>query len=307
MQTRIEPQAVENPNQVSQFSVIEMHLQGANPGLTTAEYQEMLAGTRGSNLDRLCGCSKGAGNPTHQVTGVGQHHVDQSNQMIKPTLQLGSASPIKGPARDDSQSIWRMTSRNIWKAFQVQAAALLCVDKGLFHRALLSGHRIDQAGPQPLKASGTSAKGQSLNKGSPLATTAVGIKESSDAAATRIHALAQEVGEARLKQLPAHLQDLRRLGCGEQPPQHGVETIGHGTENLNQGIGLLGFQGTTAAGSTQWIMAATLPQLHPIGEEIAVAELLAHPNHRLTAIEIEGLGAQQHQVKPLNAPTGKGA
>jgi hypothetical protein len=54
-------------------------------------------------------------------------------------------------------------------------------------------------------------------------------------------------------------------------------------------------------------MAATLPHLHPIWEEFAVAKLLAHPNHRLTAIEIEGLGAQQHQVKTLDAPAGKGA
>jgi hypothetical protein len=110
-----------------------------------------------------------------------------------------------------------------------------------------------------------------------------------------------------LKQLPALLDNCRRLSRGEQSPQHGVETIGHGAENLNQGICLLGFQGTTPAGSTQGIMAASLPQLHTIGEDFAVAELLAHPNHRLSAIEIEGLSAQEHQVKTLYAPAGKGA
>jgi hypothetical protein len=35
--------------------------------------------------------------------------------------------------------------------------------------------------------------------------------------------------------------------------------------------------------------------------------MLAHPDHRLAAIEIEGLGAQQHEVKTLHAPAGKGA
>jgi hypothetical protein len=200
-----------------------------------------------------------------------------------------------------------MAGRNIWKAFQVQAAALLGVGKGLFHQKLLSGHPIDQAGPQPLEAAGTSAKGQGLNQGTPLAMATLRIEESFDTAAARIHTLAQEVGKTGLKQLPALLNDLRRLRRGKQSPQHGIKTIGHGAENLNQGICFLGFQRTTSAGSPQGIMAATLPQLHPIGEEFGVAELLAHPNHRFTAIEIEGLGAQQHQVKTLDAPAGKGA
>jgi len=119
MQTGIEAQAVEDPDQISQLGVVEMHRQGANTGLTTAQHQEMLTRTLRCNLDRLGRRSKGASKPTHQVPGVGQNHVDQSHQVLKPTLQLGASSPIQGPARDDPQSIMGMASRNIWKAFQV--------------------------------------------------------------------------------------------------------------------------------------------------------------------------------------------
>jgi hypothetical protein len=38
MQTWIEAQAVEDPDKVSQFGVVEVHLQGANPGLTAAQH-----------------------------------------------------------------------------------------------------------------------------------------------------------------------------------------------------------------------------------------------------------------------------
>jgi hypothetical protein len=119
MQARIEARAVEDPDQVSQFGVVEVDLKGADPGLTTPQHQEMLTGTLRGNLDRLGRRSKGAGYPTHQITGVGQHHIDQRHQVIKPTLQLGATSPIQGPTGDDSQSIWGMASRNIWKAFQL--------------------------------------------------------------------------------------------------------------------------------------------------------------------------------------------
>jgi hypothetical protein len=82
MQTGIEAQAVQNPDQVSQLGVVELHLQGANPRLSTTQHQKMLAVTRRGNLDRLGWRSKGAGKPTHQITGIGQHHVDQRCQVV---------------------------------------------------------------------------------------------------------------------------------------------------------------------------------------------------------------------------------
>jgi hypothetical protein len=110
MQTGIEAQAVQDPDQISQLGVVEVHLQGANTRLTTTQHQEMLPGTRRGNLDRLGWRSKGAGKPTHQITGVGQHPIDQGHQVIQASLQLGSASPIEGPTGDDSQSIRAMAS-----------------------------------------------------------------------------------------------------------------------------------------------------------------------------------------------------
>jgi hypothetical protein len=159
MQTGIEAQAVEHPDQVGQFGVVEVHLQGADSGLATAKHQTMLTWTRRGNFDRLGSRPKGSGDPTHQITGVGQHHVDQRRQVIALTLQRRAARPIQGPAGDDAQRIRGMARRNIWEAFQLQAAALLPVNKGLFHGALGSGHHIHQAGPQPLKATRSSPKG----------------------------------------------------------------------------------------------------------------------------------------------------
>jgi hypothetical protein len=190
MQTGIKAQAVEDPDQVSQFGVVELNLQVADPGLTTPQHQKMLTNTSRGNPNGFRRRTKGAGHPTHQITGVGQHPIDQGHQVIQPSLQLGSTSPIEGPTGDDSQGISGMASRNIWKAFQFQAAALLPVDKGLFHGAFLSGHHIHQASPQPLKAAGTSTKGQGLNQGKPLAMAAHGIEKGLDAAASGIHALA---------------------------------------------------------------------------------------------------------------------
>jgi hypothetical protein len=118
MQTGIEAQAVEDPDQISQLGVVEVHLQEANARLTTPQHQEMLTGTRRGNLDRLGWRSKGAGKTTHQITGIGQHHVDQRHQVFKPTLQLGASSPVQGPVRDDPQSVRGMASGDIWKAFQ---------------------------------------------------------------------------------------------------------------------------------------------------------------------------------------------
>jgi hypothetical protein len=118
MQTGIEAQAVQDPDQISQLGVVEVHLQGANTRLTTTQQQKMLPGTRRGNLDRLGWRSKGASKPTHQITGVGQHHVDQLHQVVKSTLQLGASSPIQGPVRDDPQSVRGMASGDIWKAFQ---------------------------------------------------------------------------------------------------------------------------------------------------------------------------------------------
>jgi hypothetical protein len=118
MQSGIEAQAVQYPNQISQLGVIEMHLQGANTRLTTTQHQEMLPGTRRGDLDRLGWRSKGAGKTAHQITGIGQHHVDQGRQVVKSTLQLGASSPIQGPIRDDPQSVRGMASGDIWKAFQ---------------------------------------------------------------------------------------------------------------------------------------------------------------------------------------------
>jgi hypothetical protein len=118
MQPGIKAQAVQHPDQISQLGVIEVHLQGVNTRMTTTQQQEMLPGTRRSNLDRLGWRSKGAGKPAHQITGIGQDDVDQRHQVLKPTLQLGASRPIQGPVRDDPQSVRGMVSGNIWKAFQ---------------------------------------------------------------------------------------------------------------------------------------------------------------------------------------------
>jgi hypothetical protein len=53
-------------------------------------------------------------------------------------------------------------------------------------------------------------------------------------------------------------------------------------------------------------VAAALPQIDPAAESVAQAQILAKPEHGFGAIEIEGFGAQQHQVEPLKATTGQG-
>jgi hypothetical protein len=110
MQTGIEAQAVEDPDQVSQFGIVELDLQGGDPSLTTPQYQEMPTRTPRGNGNGFRSRSKGPGHPTHQVTGIGQHPIDQGHQVIQASLQLGSASPIEGPTGDDSQSIRTMAS-----------------------------------------------------------------------------------------------------------------------------------------------------------------------------------------------------
>jgi len=110
MQTGIEAQAVEDPDQISQFGIVELDLQGGDPGLTTPQHQKVLTLTPRGNANGFRSRSKGAGHPTHQVTGIGQHPIDQGHQVIQASLQLGSACPIEGPIGDDSQSIRGMAS-----------------------------------------------------------------------------------------------------------------------------------------------------------------------------------------------------
>jgi hypothetical protein len=52
-------------------------------------------------------------------------------------------------------------------------------------------------------------------------------------------------------------------------------------------------------------VTATFPELHPIGEKSAEAQLLAHPHQGLTAVEVERLHAQQEQVETFQPAAGE--
>ena len=61
----------------------------------------MAAGLGRADLDRQLSPAKRSGHPTDQVTGIGQHHAHQRQQMLLAPLQLRSPQPLQTPAGDD--------------------------------------------------------------------------------------------------------------------------------------------------------------------------------------------------------------
>ena len=66
-----------------------------------------------------------------------------------------------------------------------------------------------------------------------------------------------------------------------------------------------GFKLPRRAARRRGVVAATGPQLHPTGENLAETEGFADQHHRLTAVQVDGLGGQQQQVEPLQATAGQ--
>ena len=306
-QALIKTHLIKATHQIRELRVIKLDLQGRRIGLTAPQLQ-LMQSLVGGNRHWGIGGTERFRKATQQVTRIGNHRGEESLQMLPLPFEVGVTGQAHAEASDNPDRSGILARREIRKTFHHQAATGLLVTAGEFHgRHKESNSRIQQARAQTLEPTGTGTEAHRLHQLPAQGNALDGIQQALNTPTAGVEALLHQLTQTSAEQVPALLVELRRFSRGEQGAQHWIETLRQGIENADEGVGFLGLENSPPGVAAEGIAAAPLPQFDPIGEEVRESHLLTEPNHRLPAVEVEGFGAEQHQIQTLDTPTGEGS
>ena len=83
--------------------------------------------------------------------------------------------------------------------------------------------------------------------------------------------------------------------------QHRIEPVRHGADQSDQRFCVGWMKSLTTGNAPEWVVAAPLPQFNPVGELILQTQLMAGPEHGLSAVQVQGLGGEQQKIQLFNA------
>jgi len=163
------------------------------------------------------------------------------------------------------------------------------------------GRGVEQGGAQSIDPSWACAERQSADQLTVQSSCRFDREKANNGFPSLVHPLFNQVAQALVKQLPTLLAELFRFAARQELVKHGIEPIGHGTNQTDQGLGIRRVELIATGGAPKGVVAATLPEFNAVGKLFLETHLLAGPDHRFTTIEIQRLNRQQQQVETFDA------